>query len=76
MIKLFSKENCAKCDEIKKFMTDRKVVFTELPLSVDDNLAYLISNNVNISEAPIIEKDGVFYNNKTTGLTRAILENK
>lgn len=73
MIKLFSKENCEKCDEIKKFMQEKGVEYIELPLSEEENLAYLIINDVSILEAPIIEKDDRFYTNKTTGLTRAIL---
>jgi glutaredoxin len=73
MIKLFSKDNCEKCDEIKKFMKDRNIEFQELPLSSEENLSYLVCNDVSISEAPVIEKEGVFYTNKTSGLTRALI---
>ena len=73
MIKLFSKKDCSKCSDIKEFMRSKNVEFEELPLDIDDNLAYLIEHDIDISEAPILEKDNKFYTNKTSGLTRAIL---
>ena len=73
MIKLYSKKDCAKCSEIKEVMTSKKIAFTEFPTDEEENLSFLIEQGVDISELPIIEKDGKFYTNKTTGLMRAIL---
>lgn len=69
MIKIYTKENCGKCTMVKTMLKEKNIEFIEKSVESPDDLAELILAGVDISEAPVVEKDGHFYTNKN-GLLR------
>ena len=71
MISLYTKKNCEKCQKIKSILRERKIQFVEKPIEIADNLAELINSGITLGDAPVMEKDGVYYTN-SSGLLKAI----
>ena len=71
MITLYSKKNCGKCQQVKNIMKDKNIEYIEKDLENPDNVAELVMNNVTLSEAPVLEHNGVYFTN-STGLLRCI----
>jgi len=69
MVKIYTKQNCGKCVMVKDLLKERNIEYKEKSIESFDDLSELIAAGVDISEAPIIEKDGVYYTNKN-GLLR------
>lgn len=72
MITIYTKENCEKCQEIKTIMKEKNIEYIEKSVENVEDLTELIVAGVDISEAPVIEKDGEYFTNKTTGLLKAL----
>lgn len=73
MITLYTKKNCEKCKVIKDLLKKKKIKYIEKSIESVEDLVELINAGVPLNEAPIVEKDGKFYTNRT-GLLKAISE--
>lgn len=71
MITVYTKPGCEKCEMIKKMIKERGLEYKEKSVIDADTLSELVLAGVDISEAPVVERDGKFYTNKN-GLLKAI----
>lgn len=57
MIKIFGKENCSKCESLKKILEDKKIKFQ---YSKDLKELMIIASKARIMSAPVVEYNGKF----------------
>lgn len=57
MIKIFGKENCSKCESLKKILEDKKI---EFQYSKDLKELMIIASKARIMSAPVVEYNGKF----------------
>lgn len=57
MIKIFGKENCSKCESLKKILEDKKI---EFQYSKDLKELMIVASKARIMSAPVVEYNGKF----------------
>jgi glutaredoxin len=72
MIIVYTKPNCEKCTSFKEEIKKRGLEYKERSILDSDALSDLVLAGVDITEAPIAERDGKFYTNKT-GLLKSLI---
>ncbi|WP_297487270.1 glutaredoxin domain-containing protein [uncultured Cetobacterium sp.] len=57
MIKIFGKENCSKCESLKKILEDKKI---EFQYSKNLKELMIVASKARIMSAPVVEYNGKF----------------
>lgn len=58
MIKIYGKENCSRCESLKRNLENKKI---EFEYTKDLKTLMVVASKARIMSAPVIEKDGIFY---------------
>ena len=58
MIKVYGKENCSKCESLKKILEKKEI---EYEYNDDLKTLMIVASKARIMSAPVIERDGNFY---------------
>ena len=58
MIKVFGKEDCSKCETLKKILDDKGL---EYEYTQDLKTLMIVASKARIMSAPVVEKDGKYY---------------
>lgn len=58
MIKIYGKENCIKCESLKKILTDRGLAFEYIQ---DLKTLMIVASKARIMSAPVVEYSGNVY---------------
>ena len=60
MITIYSKQNCIKCEMVKRYLTDKGVQFTEVDV-LKDTEALQMLRDVGYAELPVVDVNGEFH---------------
>jgi len=61
MIKLYTLPVCPNCEHLKQLLSERNIAFESYDLENEDIRLGLLMKSVTLTEAPIIEIDGKFF---------------
>ena len=57
MIKVYSKENCVRCEMTKRYLNDKGVPFEEIDVFKDEEALAMLRDN-GFSEMPVVDING------------------
>ena len=60
MIKVYSKENCVRCEMAKRYLNDKGVKYEEINVFEDDKALAMLRDK-GFSEMPVIDVNGEFH---------------
>lgn len=60
---VYTLEYCPHCEELKEYLKNNKILFSEQDMSSAESLTELRVNGIFVNEAPVIQKDSVFLTN-------------
>lgn len=73
MFTIYTQENCPNCLELKKFMKERNIQYTERNINEDyEAKAQMIMNDIEVTPALSVNND--IYGGNLDYLTRKVLE--
>lgn len=58
MLKVYGKENCSQCEELKGILQNKGIQFEYI---LDMRQLRIVASKAKIMSAPVVEKDGKFY---------------
>ena len=61
MLKVYGKENCGNCKNLKNILDEKKVEYEYIE---DLKTLMIVASKARIMSAPVVEKDGKFYTMK------------
>ena len=60
MITIYSKQNCIKCEMVKRYLTDKGVQFTEVDVLKDTEALQMLRDE-GYAELPVVDVNGEFH---------------